>query len=199
MTSRILRGAAVAAAAALLLTGCASSDPLAEQYNSGTDANYISGSGVVEEFAAENRTEPVVFGGETDTGGTWSSDDQLGSVVVVNFWYADCPPCRAEARDLQEIYAEFEPQGATFVGVNVRNQGPTALAFAEEFGVTYPSILDAETSEVQLAFAGAIAPNAVPTTLVLDKEGRIAARITGQVTEPSILRTLVSDAVAEGA
>lgn len=199
MTNRIRNAAAVVVAAALLLTGCSSNDTLAEQYGDGTEANYISGDGVVQEVAAADRGEPVTFGGETETGETWSSDDHLGEVVVVNFWYADCPPCRAEAADLQAINDEFSSQGATFVGVNVRNQAPTALAFAEEFGITYPSILDAATSEVQLAFAGDIAPNAVPTTLVLDKEGRIAARITGQVTEPSILRTLVADALAEGA
>lgn len=184
----------------LLLTGCsAANDALAEQYAQGNQANYISGDGVVQEVAAPDRGDPIEFGGKTDAGNNWSSADYGGQVVVVNFWYAECPPCRAEARDLQAVYEEFQPQGATFIGVNVRNQAPTALAFAEQFGVTYPSIMDADDSEVQLAFAGDVAPNAVPTTLVLDREGRIAARITGQVTEPSILRTLVADTLAESA
>jgi len=83
-----------------------------------------------------------------------------------------------------------------FVGVNVRDQAGTAQSFADAFGVTYPSFLDADGGEIQLAFAGEIAPDAVPTTLVLDRQGRIAARIVGRL-DKSILNTLISDAVAE--
>jgi hypothetical protein len=79
----------------------------------------------------------------------------------------------------------------------VRDQAPNAIAFNETYSVTYPSVLDVDTGAMQLAFSGSIPPNAVPTTLVLDAEGRIAARILGQVTSPSILETLIRDTIAE--
>ena len=184
------------AAAALLLTGC-SSDPLAEQYREGSSKGFIAGDGSVTEIALADRGEPIEFSGVTETGETVTSDALLGEVLVVNFWYASCAPCRAEASDLQRINAQFENEGASFLGVNVRDQAPNAIAFNETYSVTYPSVLDVDTGAMQLAFSGSIPPNAVPTTLVLDAEGRVAARILGQVTSPSILETLIRDTIAE--
>ena len=117
---------------------------------------------------------------------------------MVNFWYAGCPPCRIEAADLEAIYREYRDQGVSFIGVNILDQAPTALAFADEFGVTYPSIMDANTGSVRLAFSGTVAPNAVPTTLVVDSRGRVASRISGVLSEPNILREMIEDALAEG-
>jgi hypothetical protein len=85
-----------------------------------------------------------------------------------------------------------------FIGVNIMDQGPTALTFADEFGVTYPSILDVNDGAVRLAFAGQVAPNAVPTTLVLDQRARVAARISGLLTDPDVLARIIEDVVAEG-
>src|SRR5690606_34218367 len=99
--------------------------------------------------------------------------------------------CRAEASDLQELYLKHRDAGATFLGVNVYDQPETALAFARTFEVTYPSVIDANSGEVRLAFAGHAPPSAVPTTLVLDKEGRVAARFLGQVTAPANLDTVI--------
>jgi len=185
------------AAAALALTGCTATDPLAEQYRSGTGQGYISGDGAYTVIAEEERGEPVTFEGRVESGETVSSDDYRGEVLVVNFWYAGCPPCRAEAEDLEAIWQQFGPDGVEFLGVNIYDQAPTALAFAEEFGVTYPSILDANDGSTRLAFAGQVAPNAVPTTLVLDRSGRVAARISGLLTEPSTLRAMITDTLAE--
>ncbi|MFD1715273.1 TlpA family protein disulfide reductase [Amnibacterium flavum] len=184
------------AAALLLLAGC-SSDPLADQYREGSGKDYIAGDGTVETYSGASRGEPVSFGGETDDGSEFSSDDALGEVVVVNFWYAQCPPCRAEAADLQSLSDEFEPDGVQFVGVNTRDEAGTAQAFAKQFGVTYPSVLDYKEAGVQLAFSSSIPPNAVPTTLVLDRQGRVAARILGQVTEPTTLETIIRETAAE--
>lgn len=194
-----VRGIALAllAAGALAVTGCTASDPLAEQYRSGTGQGYISGDGAYTVIAVEERGEPVTFEGEIESGETVSSDDYRGEVLVVNFWYAACPPCRAEAADLEAIAQQFAPDGVSFLGVNIYDQAPTALAFADEFGVTYPSILDANDGSTRLAFAGQVAPNAVPTTLVLDREGRVAARISGLLTEPSTLRAMITDTLAE--
>jgi len=184
-------------AAALLLSGC-SSDPLAEQYREGSNKGYIAGDGSITEIAPADRGEPVEFAGDIETGEPVSSADYLGEVLVVNFWYASCAPCRAEADDLQAANAKFTGQGAEFLGVNVRDQAPSALAFNENYSITYPSVLDVDQGRMQLAFSGSIPPNAVPTTLVLDQEGRVAARILGQVLEASILETLIADTIAEG-
>ncbi|MFO7690799.1 MAG: TlpA disulfide reductase family protein, partial [Cryobacterium sp.] len=138
------------------------------------------------------------FAGEVESGEPVTSADYLGEVLVVNFWYASCAPCRAEADDLQAVNAQFTGQGAEFLGVNVRDQAPSALAFNKNYSITYPSVLDVDQGRMQLAFSGSIPPNAVPTTLVLDREGRVAARILGQVLEASILETLIADTIAEG-
>lgn len=194
---RFGRFLAAALAGVLALTGC-SNDPLAEQYREGSNKNYIAGDGAVTEINPGDRGEPVSFAGEDENGEAISSAEFAGDVVVLNFWYAGCAPCRAEAPDLEALWQKYEGEGAHFLGVNVRDQAATARAFAEQFGVTYPSIVDV-LGEVQLALAGKVAPNAVPTTLVLDKQGRVAARILGQITEPSILDTLIRDAIAETA
>lgn len=179
------------------ITGC-SSDPLAEQYREGSGKNYIAGDGTITEIVPENRTEPITFSGLSAGGDTLTSDQFLGNVLVVNFWYAGCAPCRAEAPLLQEAFLEGEAIGAGFMGVNVRDQPATVATFDKTFGITYPSIVDVD-GQAQLSFASNVPPNAVPTTLVLDREGRVAARILGQLASTSILTTLVVDISAETA
>ena len=184
--------------AALLVSGCAAeSDALAEQYRAGTGQNYISGDGALTVVAPESRGEGIAFQGSLDVGGTFSSADYAGQIMVVNFWYAGCPPCRLEAPDLEALHQEFLDEGVLFIGVNILDQAPTALAFADEFGVTYPSIIDTNDGSVRLAFSGQVAPNAVPTTVVLDQQGRVAARISGLLTEPDVLAALIRDVQAE--
>jgi len=178
------------------MSGCAS-DPLADQYRAGSGKNYIAGDGTVTEIAAGKRGEPVAFSGQIESGDTVTSADYAGQVVVLNFWYAGCAPCRAEAPDLQGIWEKYENNGVEFVGINVRDQVGSAEAFAKAYGITYPSILDANTGAVQLAFSGTVAPNAVPTTLVLDKQGRVASRILGRIPDASILDTLIRTALDE--
>jgi len=189
---------ALAAASVIALAGCAS-DPLAEQYREGSGKGFISGDGTVSEFAADERGEPVAFDGTTVEGEQFDSAELAGEVTVVNFWYAGCAPCRVEAPLLQQVFEEYEGEGATFVGVNVRDQAATAASFEDDFGITYPSIVDVNDGEAQFAFAGDVPPAAVPTTIVLDKQGRVAARILGQLTDASILDTIVGDLVAEQA
>ena len=193
---RLLSAVAVAVASVALLVGCAN-DPLAEQYREGSNKNYISGTGVVKEIALENRGESITFEAKNFEGETVSSEDYLGEVLVVNFWYASCAPCRAEAPTLEAVNQQFEGKGASLLGVNVRDQVDTARAFEENYGVTYPSIADINDGSMQQAFGNEVPPNAVPTTLVLDQQGRVAARILGQIKDESILRTLVRDTIAE--
>jgi len=195
MRRRVVAATALALVAGAVLAGC-TQDPLADQYRSGSNKGYISGDGTVTEIAAADRSDPIVFSGTDENGEAIDSDDLAGRVVVVNFWYASCAPCRAEAADLESVNAEFDGQDVSFVGVNVRDQAPQAAAFAKTYGITYPSLVDVDGS-AQLAFSGKVPPNAVPTTLVLDREGRVASRILGQLQEASILSTLVGDTLAE--
>jgi len=191
----LLAVASLLAATSLLLAGCAS-DPLAEEYRNGTEKNYVSGDGTVTEVPLAERGAPVDFEATTDTGETVSSADYRGQVLVLNFWYAACPPCRKEAPILQELNETFASDAA-FLGVNVRDQAATSKNATEEWGITFPSVIDANDGNMLLAYAGTVAPNAVPTTLVIDKQGRVAARYLGLLDSTSILKTLISDAIAE--
>lgn len=179
----------------ITLAGC-TQDPLAQQYREGSSKNYIAGDGTVTEFAKSERPAFEAWSGETESGLFLKSESLLGSVVVMNWWYAACAPCRAEAPDLAALSQEFEDQGVQFVGVNVRDSAETALAFDRRFGITFPSVLDAQSGEVSLAFTGVVSPQAVPTTLVIDKEGKVASRILGRI-DASILRTLIESVVSE--
>ncbi|MFC4244234.1 TlpA family protein disulfide reductase [Gryllotalpicola reticulitermitis] len=197
--SRVRRLAASvisAAAAVALLAGCTVT-ALQSQYDNADNKGYIAGSGVTEIKPAD-RKAPVVFSGTTEDGTTFSSKAYKGDVIVVNFWYAGCPPCRLEAKDVQKLNAQFQGKGVQFVGVNTRDDGPSAKSYDKTFGITYPSILDADSGKVQLAFSGAYRPNSTPTTLILDKEGRIAARVEGPINDqPSTVQTLITSALAE--
>jgi thiol-disulfide isomerase/thioredoxin len=202
MRSRALplrRIAAVVAAAALAvgLAGC-SADPLAEQYREGRNTGYIAANGFqTEEIAPEDRGEPVEFTGLLDTGEEVSSADYADEVLVVNFWYAACAPCRVEAPNLEEVNQEFADQGVSFLGFNTYDQAPTSLSFARDYGVTYPSLLGVDDAAAKLAFARETPLSATPTTLVLDREGRVAARVIGTISEASILEAIVRDVAAE--
>lgn len=187
---RMLVGAA-AAAGLVLLAGCASQDGIAGQDGGG----YISGDGSVLLIPAADRDDIPDWGGETVDGDTVDSA-ALDGVVVLNFWYAGCPPCRDEAGDLESVATEYADR-LTFLGVNIRDSAPTAASFEDEFGVTYDSILDVQTRDVLIAFAGDVPPSAVPTTLVLDTDGRVAARISGRIPSPGTLADIIDDVLAE--
>jgi peroxiredoxin len=194
--SRRALGAALAAVFAIGLSACAP-DPVSESFLSGENTGYVAADGAIVEIPVAERGEPVEFAGVTENGDDFDSADIAGQVAVVNFWYAGCAPCRVEAADLESVWQEYEDQGVSFIGVNTRDQADTARAFSEEFKVTYPSLIDVDTAEAKLAFAQAVPIAATPTTLVLDKQGRVAARIIGPIDGTSILSTLVKDALAE--
>ena len=179
-------------ALALSVSGCAN-DPLAEQFRSGTNKNYISGDGSVTEFQGE-RTRGTDWVAETFDGQLLDSRNLLGRVVVLNFWYAGCAPCRAETPDLAQIATDFEARGVQVVGVNVRDTAETALAFARNLKLNYPSVMDIESGAVVQAYTGVVSPSAVPTTLVMNAKGEITARVLGRF-EASTLRSLIETAL----
>ncbi len=188
MKIRIL---AVGVALLLTLTGC-TSDPLANDLGDGSGTT--TGDGAYLELSQAERDEPIVFEGTDVEGNPVSSDQFSGQVYVVNFWYASCPPCRVEAPILKSLSEEYVD--VPFLGVNIDDTADFAATFERTFGIRYRSILDNETAAVQLAFAGVVAPNAVPTTLVIDSEGRVAARISGLIRDESILAGMI-DAVLD--
>jgi len=203
-SARSLRGAwriaaaALAATLAIGLSACAP-DPATEAYLNGDQKAYTTKDFRVQEIPADKRGEPVEFGGVTEDGEAFSSAEVSGDVAVVNFWYAGCGPCRVEAKDLEATWQKHQNDDVAFIGVNIYDQADTAKAFAEKYGITYPSLMDADTGQAKLAFAKVTPIQAPPTTLVLDKQGRVAARIIGPIDGTSILSTLIQDVLEEKA
>jgi len=182
---------ALALGVSLALSACGANDPLANQFKQGDNKNYIAGDGSVTEFRdLATRKLGAEWSSTTAEGKPFSSADLEGNVVVLNFWYAGCAPCRAETPDLDRIAKEFADQGVLVVGVDLRDSAETVLAFNRNKNISYPSVMDSESGDVVLAYTGVVSPEAVPTTLVIDRQGRIAARVIGRI-EPSILKTLI--------
>jgi thiol-disulfide isomerase/thioredoxin len=159
------------------------------------NTTYQSGDGTVTEFKIAARAKAVSWSGIDTNNQIISSTNLSGVVTVLNFWYASCPPCRVETPDLVALVDEFNGQ-AQFVGVNVRDSADTAKSFNRNFKVTYPTLIDANSGDVVLAFTGVVTPSAVPTTLVIDRQGRVAARILG-LAEKATLRALIKSVIAE--
>ncbi|HSU47308.1 MAG TPA: TlpA disulfide reductase family protein [Arthrobacter sp.] len=177
------------------LSGCAQEDALAKQAKAGDNKNYVAGDGSVTEFAAADRKAAVQIQGALFTGAAVTPADFQGKVSVLNFWFAACAPCRVEAPLLEALHQEFKDQGVQFYGVNLRDEKPTAEAFEKSFDLTYPSF-DDKDGGVLLSVSGLVPPGAVPTTLVLDKQGRVASRVLGEI-EKGTLKALITAAVAE--
>ena len=182
--------------ASLLVTGgCVSNDPLAQD---ATNVNFTSADGTVTEVAPANRGDAVSFESSDMTdGSTVSAEDYRGSVLVVNFWYASCPPCRAEAPDLAELATVYADQGVRFLGVNVYDNASGAQSFEKTFDIPYPSALDADSGELRLAFAGDLPPSGIPTTFIVDRDGRVAARLLGYIYDRSMFEDMLDRVVAE--
>ncbi len=196
------RGAASALLAMTLAASLAActgvADGVADQYRSGDNKGYIAADGFTTvEIEPADRGEPIAFAGTLDSGEAVSSDDYAGDVLVVNFWYAACGPCIVEAPRLEQAYEAFDGQPVSFLGVNTSDEAATALSFAKDNGVSYPSALAVKDSSLKLAFVAATPLSATPTTLVLDQDGRVAARIIGALPDASILESIVRDVLAE--
>lgn len=195
-----IAGAALAVVLSASLVACGAPDSATQDFLEGANKGYIAADGFrVVEIPVEERGEPVIFAGETDQGEHFESADAAGEVVVVNFWYAACGPCRVEAPELESVWQQYQDEGVVFIGVNTRDQAANALSFADTYGITYPSILDAQRGDAKLAFAAVVPVQATPTTVVLDREGRVAARLIGAISSASILSSVVQTVLAETA
>jgi thiol-disulfide isomerase/thioredoxin len=131
------------------------------------------------------------------TGGRFSLAADRGAVVVLNFWGSWCAPCRREAPSLAALARHFAHDQVRFVGVDIRDSVASAVAFQRTFSIGYPSLND-PGDLIALAFRGTVPPAGIPTTLVIDRSGRIAARIVGGVSYAG-LRSLIARVLAEPA
>ncbi|GAA1604483.1 MULTISPECIES: TlpA family protein disulfide reductase [Kribbella] len=174
----------------LAVTACSSGQQAAQ--NRQGQAGFVSGNGNVSMFAAADRKVAPELTGKTLDGKTWTLSEQKGKVVVLNVWGSWCPPCRKEAPDLVAAAKELG-SSVQFVGLNTRDLDPApAKKFVQEFGVPYPNVYD-PNGKALLRFRGQISPAAIPTTLVIDKSGKVAGRVVGEVTKQTLLG-MVKDA-----
>jgi thiol-disulfide isomerase/thioredoxin len=187
-TTTLVALAALALLAMLGMTaGCAQTMGGAE--------GFVSGSGTVTVLDKAQRTAAPPVAGRTLDGRHFSLADERGSTVVLNVWGSWCAPCRDEAPDLVKAARKLQNEKVQFVGINVREPGvASAQAFVRHYGVPYPSIYDTDGSQL-LGFRDTLPPDAIPSTLVVDPQGRVAARVLGTV-DTTTLVGLVHDVEA---
>ena len=133
---------------------------------------------------AERVPAPILTG-ETLAGEILSSESFAGDVVVVNVWASWCAPCRSEAPSLERLSKDFADQGVVFIGLNTRDSDTSARSFVERFGIGYPNVIDRD-GVLQLGFRDSLPPRAIPSTLVIDRSGKVAARVLGAAPESSL-------------
>jgi thiol-disulfide isomerase/thioredoxin len=175
-----------ALAAIVMLAACARTGA-DEQTRSAGEVGYPTVSRNLTRVPPEQRRElPVVSGQALGSNKTISTQDYRGKVVVINVWGSWCPPCRKEAPDLQAASVETKDV-AQFVGITSKDYDPApAEAFIRGFKITYPSIYD-PTGKVLLAFAGELPPSAIPSTMIIDRNGRLAVRVLSEVPKTTLV------------
>jgi thiol-disulfide isomerase/thioredoxin len=141
----------------------------------------VAGSASAVLYSAGHQPLAPDFTATTLTGSRLSFSSYRGQVVVLNFWGSWCGPCREEAPALAATAQHYRSAGVAFLGVDVRDTTASALAFTRDFGITYPSVSDS-SSEITLDFTAVVPIAGTPTTLVIDRSGRIAGAVFGTVT-----------------
>jgi Thiol-disulfide isomerase and thioredoxins len=191
----LLLGVLGVAATAASVTGCGATNPdsVAAQAQNGDQKGYVAGDGTVAQIRTADRGKPVMLAGATIAGSTWSLAGHTGGVVV-NVWGSWCPPCIQETPELKKAYTRLRATrpAVSFVGVDIKESPASAQSFVTAHKIPYPS-LAYQGGKSLLALHG-MAP-ATPTTLVLDRQGRIAARVLGPV-DATTLVGLVQDVIA---
>ncbi|MFJ3309039.1 TlpA family protein disulfide reductase [Streptomyces sp. NPDC086549] len=184
--SRVLL-AATAAAAALALSACTSGGTS----GGGGNTNFVTGNNGIDTAAKGHRDAVPDLSGKTIDGKSLDIADYKGKVVVVNVWGSWCGPCRAEGKYFAKVSKEYQDKGVQFVGINTRDTSTTpAIAFEKEQGITYPSLYD-PTGKLMLRFKkGTLNPQLIPSTLVIDRDGKIAARALEALSEENLLKML---------
>lgn len=192
MTSLRRTTSVLSALLALGLTAACSSE-----IGSSGDQGYVAGKGIITALDEAERKVPGEVSGETLDGEQVSLDDYRGQVVVVNVWGSWCAPCRKEAPMLAEAARDLADREVAFLGIDSRDPSKTAAqAFVRSFDIPYPSIYD-QRGRTLLAFRGTLNPNAIPSTVIIDREGRVAGSVLGEITRTT-LDDLVEEAGAGG-
>ena len=150
----------------------------------------------LDRYPAATRVEAPELEGTTLEGRPFSLSQLAGDIVVINVWGSWCAPCRAETPDLVRVADGYDRRGVSFVGINTRDDADAADAFVRANKVDYPSVVD-DNGEVLLALRDTIPTTAVPTSVVIDRRGRVAARIIGPVTYTT-LTGLLDDEITTG-
>ncbi|OBG80487.1 alkyl hydroperoxide reductase [Mycobacterium sp. NS-7484] len=176
MRSLFARVSVAVLAGLVLLTGCSTGDDAVAQ---GGTFEFVAPGGKTDIFydPPESRGRPGKLTGPslTDPAKTISLDDFAGQVVVINVWGQWCGPCRAEIGQLEKVYTETHDQGVAFLGINVRdNNRQAAVDFVTDRKVTFPSIYD-PAMRTMIAFGGKYPTTVIPSTVVLDRQHRVAA------------------------
>ncbi|MET7650363.1 MULTISPECIES: TlpA disulfide reductase family protein [unclassified Streptomyces] len=189
----VLTTATGAAAAALLLSACSSGG----LSGGGGDTKFILGEDGISTVEKGKRDPAPDLSGKSIDGKQLAVSSFKGKVVVVNVWGSWCAPCRAEAPNFEKVSKDLAAKGVQFVGINVADpKAESALAFEKNYGVTYPSLYD-PSSKLMLRFKkGTLNPQAIPSTLVLDRDGKIAARSLAALGEEK-LRSMINPVLAE--
>jgi thiol-disulfide isomerase/thioredoxin len=186
---------AVALATTLILASCAGTGADEQTQNAGQVGYPTVPRNLTRISPDQRQVLPTVSGPALGSNQTISTQDYRGKVVVINVWGSWCPPCRKEAPDLQAASVETKDV-AQFVGVTSKDYDPApAEAFVRSFKITYPSIYD-PTGKVLLAFAGELPPSAIPSTMIIDREGRLAVRVLSEVSKITLV-DMIND-VANG-
>ena len=180
-----MRRIALFASLILLLSGCGNSGTQFET----NEQSFISGNGIVTTIKSDAREIAPLITGPTLDGGTFTATP--GKVQVMNVWASWCAPCRAEAPALAALAEKYK--GVVFLEVLTRDSEVAARAFEKRFKIPYPTLID---DSVLVGFRESLTANAIPTTIIMDKDGLVAARVSGQVTYSS-LRSLIEKIHAE--
>ncbi|GFH36266.1 TlpA family protein disulfide reductase [Streptomyces pacificus] len=183
-----------ALAAAFTLTACTGDAGGKSLGGGGT--NFVTETGGISTVAQGKRTTAPRLSGEDLTGKPLDLADYQGKVVVLNLWGSWCAPCRAEARYLNEVAEETKSQGVEFIGINRDTQTGPALAFEKDYQVDYPSFHDPIGKLILKFPKGSLNPQAIPSTIVIDREGKIAARAL-MALDGKQLRSMIDPVVAE--
>jgi thiol-disulfide isomerase/thioredoxin len=147
--------------------------------------SFVQGDGSFTLVAQSKRQQPIALAGDTLDGERLDVAGLRGRPVVLNVWGSWCGPCKTEAPELEAASKQLSRVGVRMIGINTKDNVAQAKAHERTYGVTYPSLVD--TGALLLALRGAVPPDAIPSTLVLDAQGRIAARISGAVTRATLL------------
>jgi thiol-disulfide isomerase/thioredoxin len=186
--------AALALTSALALAGCAGG-AIAANSPASNGQGFVAGSPGTTLYKAGAGPRAPAVTGPVVGGGRLSLASYHGHVVVLNFWGSWCTPCREEAPRLAALAHHFGPAGVRFVGIDIRDSPASAQAFTTDFRISYPSLNDPGDT-IALDFRDTVPPAGIPTTLVISRSGRIAARVIGPVTY-SGLKSLIQRVAAQ--